>query len=59
MARYGKSKMPNEGSGGSGGGGKGSGTNRGPNSGLRKENTQRADVLKKPSSKNPYPRGLC
>lgn len=55
---YGNSKMPNS------GGGKGmtpdsgsSGTNHGKSSGLRKEPSQRPDVMKAPSNKNHYPHG--
>ena len=34
------------------------GTNRGKSGGLRKEDSQRADVMKKPSTTNRYPNGL-
>ena len=54
-------KMPNEGRGGSshnsGDGNKGK-TNTGASTGLRKSDEMRADVMKQPSNKNPYPKGL-
>ena len=57
---YGGNKMPNEGTSRKGdyAGGKAS-PSMSNASGPRKTNDQRADVLKSPSSKNPYPHGLA
>ena len=54
-----KDKMPNDGKYGKGKMGKSGASNNGSCSGLKKENPQRADVTKSPSSKNPFPRGLA
>ena len=52
-------KMPNEGR-NSGGGGTGGKTNTGRCSGLRRADpgSNRADTVKTPKSKNPYPNGM-
>ncbi len=34
-------------------------TNTGASTGLKKSNEMRSDVLKPPSNKNPYPKGLA
>lgn len=55
--KYGR--MPNEGKKGGDMGGSGkAGSNHGKTGGLRKENSQRADVMKKPTTTNRYPNGL-
>jgi len=52
--------MPNSGGGDKGGNSKPAGaSNTGKSTGLRKQDSQRADVLKTPSTKNPYPNGMC
>lgn len=50
-------KMPNEGK-SMGGMMNKSMTNNGKSTGLRKEMSQRSDVMKKPSTDNRFPRGL-
>ena len=35
------------------------GSNHGATGGLKKSNEMRADVVKKPSTKNPYPDGMA
>jgi hypothetical protein len=51
-----KSNMPSQGSKKSS---HSSGTNTGPNTGLTMSSSVRADGLKKPTDKNPYPKGLA
>ena len=55
---YSGSKMPNE-SGGKKSSHKGMGTNKGASTGLRHESQVRADVMKSPSNKNPFPHGMA
>jgi len=51
-------KMPNEGK-GQGAGSAKNGSSHGASTGLKMENSMRADVTKMPTTKNPYPHGLA
>ncbi len=57
MKHYGKD--PSKGSHGGGHKAGKSGSNPGPNTGLKKSDDQRADVVATPKSKDPYPHGLA
>ena len=54
-----KSKMPNEGHGSGGGTSKKGATNSHGFTGLKMEDSQRADVKQRPKHHNPYPKGLA
>lgn len=51
-------KMPNDGKGSGANSSSSSKTNTGSCTGLKMSNEMRGDVTSKPSSKNPYPKGL-